>query len=1132
MNMQYKKGIKTILIILCMVVLLSAVGCNRRDEGGQSNGMFFQEESVTLEKYETYTLELQGAEGKQIEWKTNDEAVVTVQNGIICGWKKGNTQILACVDGAEISCNVIVTDNHYVPVIKLRETDEMALDVGSTYTLKPVLQYNAKEYTDVEYTYSCVGSGVTVDENGVIHANEPGEAVVSVQGQWRGNVLVESMTVYVVDVSTSVEVSGKVFDIYLNSWDKEFPATADLGISVFDNDTPVQEKDASIKYIELLMEGDVEGAAVVKDGVAYSKKIGTTHFIAEYTPPEGETVRTTVFTVNVHRSPADIYMSPIAGEEYESFITPMNPANTVKWDENAGAFHLTNVNAAEDDGRAFLFSAEYIEKILRYTNAKSIVFEVKRDGIDSGSPAPDEVIFQGFYPEWYDSESFERIDNTSEWTKIEVFFDEIPLDKDGNRKSIMLLSTKEGMYIRNIRPMTEGLFLTMDLEMTTSGGNWSKDIEIGVFPHSYEGSINGKCDRATIQAGVKTTVKFRLDDFLENGKVPGFGLVVFGGPAWDAKLPDGYTPDRHTLKITNLRVTGEQNYSLDLGTASWNSGRDKTGFTDANGSGIPSYEDGAIIITNGFQYDAHKFTLDSEEAKNRTYLCLDMQIDTLGGDWTSDIEMRFYPYNFEGNPHEVYGDKVVLKTGEKKTIRLNASEYLIDGELTGIGIGIFGGPAWDAKLPDGYTPDRHTVTISSVKLEGGEEKTYDLSKSVCISGTGDTGYTVANGSGVGAFVDGVYQITNGFCYDCHKISLTDKTESEPPVEETGDYVVLDMQIDTLGGNWTNDIEMRFYAYNFEGNPHEVYTDKVIFKAGQMQTVKLDAEKYLVDGELTGIGIGIFGGPQWDAKLPDGYTPDRHTVTISSVKLEGGEEKTYDLSKSVCISGTGDTGYTVANGSGVGAFVDGVYQITNGFCYDCHKISLTEKSESGETEQETYIVMELLFTSLSNSSNPVEVRFCNYNQEESVHTTYTDKFNVTPGTKTTVRLNADKYLVDGELPGFGVAIFGGPEWNTQLSNGTYDRHSVVISDLRLEGAGAKTIDMSAATVSTGIPGSNSGGQIAIVDGQIVISGGFRYDGHMITFGAEDRKLITRQLHALPTKKELQLQQEDLSDSTAP
>ena len=93
MNMQCKKGIKTILIILCMVVLLIAVGCNRQEDGGQSSGMFFQEDSITVEKYETYTLELQGAEDKQIQWKTNDESVATVQDGVICGWKKGNTQL-------------------------------------------------------------------------------------------------------------------------------------------------------------------------------------------------------------------------------------------------------------------------------------------------------------------------------------------------------------------------------------------------------------------------------------------------------------------------------------------------------------------------------------------------------------------------------------------------------------------------------------------------------------------------------------------------------------------------------------------------------------------------------------------------------------------------------------------------------------------------------------------------------------------------------------------------------------------------------------------------------------------------------------------------------------------------------
>ena len=123
-------------------------------------------------------------------------------------------------------------------------------------------------------------SVATVDENGVIQAVEPGEALVSVQGKWRGNVVKASMTVYVVDVSTSVEVSGKVFDIYLNSRDKEFPATADLGITIFDKDTPIQEKDASIAYIELIMAGDVEGAATIKNGVAHAAKIGTTHFVA------------------------------------------------------------------------------------------------------------------------------------------------------------------------------------------------------------------------------------------------------------------------------------------------------------------------------------------------------------------------------------------------------------------------------------------------------------------------------------------------------------------------------------------------------------------------------------------------------------------------------------------------------------------------------------------------------------------------------------------------------------------------------------------------------------------------------------------------------------------------------------
>ena len=479
-------------------------------------------------------------------------------------------------------------------------------------------------------------------------------------------------------------------------------------------------------------------------------------------------------------------------------------------------------------------------------------------------------------------------------------------------------------------PSAEGTYIYLDVLITTLS-NSTDPVEIRFYAHDYVGSVHESyTDLITVTAGKKTTVKLDAQKYMVDGVIPeGIGIAVFGGPTWDAILSDGTTPDRHTLTISDVWLKGEYEKQLDLDTAVVATGTEGTGYTDANDSGEASIVDGAIVITNGYCYDGHKIALNNEIAKNKAYICLDMQIDTLSGNWTKDIEMRFYAYDFQGNPHEVYTDKVIFKAGQQMTVKLNADKYLVNGELTGIGIGIFGGPEWNTQISAGVY-DRHTLTISGVRLEGGQVKTYDLSESICISGTGDTGYTVANGSGVASFTDGVLKITGGFCYDCHKISLTEETQKT--------YVVLDMQIDTLSGNWTKDVEMRFYAYDFQGNPHEVFTDKVIFKAGEQTTVKLDADKYLIDGELTGIGIGIFGGPEWNTQISAGVY-DRHTLTISGVRLEGGQVKTYDLSKSICISGTGDTGYTVANGSGVASFVDGVLQITNGFCYDCHKISL-------------------------------------------------------------------------------------------------------------------------------------------------------------------------------------------------
>ena len=142
-------------------------------------------------------------------------------------------------------------------------------------------------------------------------------------------------------------------------------------------------------------------------------------------------------------------------------------------------------------------------------------------------------------------------------------------------------------------------------------------------------------------------------------------------------------------------------------------------------------------------------------------------------------------------------------------------------------------------------------------------------------------------------------------------------------------------------------------------------------------------------------------------------------------------------------------------------------------------------------------MDILITTLSNSTNPIDICFYPHGFNGNAHSEHTDKLSVTAGTKTTVQLELDKYLVDGKFTGIGFAVFGGPEWNTQMAGGTYDRHRVIVSNMHINGGSNQSVDLNGATIVTGFANSNGGGTASIVDGTIVVTGGYRYDGHMIT-----------------------------------
>ena len=1098
MYLRRKKNFGKIFALLftaIFMVLLS--GCGNKEA---ANGISFQEDTVTIEKYETYSLKLQGTEDEDIEWKSKNKDIATVQDGVVCGMKKGSTEIFAYIDGKEVSCNVVITDNKYVPVIELGETDTLIMDINGTYVLQPSLSYNGNTYTDAKYTYSSDGNTIKVDDTGVITSSKAGEAVVCVEAKWRGNVIETSLAVDVIDASTSIEVSDKVYDIYLNGTGGEWPAKVDLGISIFDKDVPIKEKNAAVKYIEKPMDNDVEGAATVKNGIAYAAKYGTTHYVAEYTSIAGDVVRSTTFTINVLQTPADKYSTPIEGKEFEFFFEPLSPVNSVEWVEDLHAFHFINKNADENDGRGFIFNKQYVENIIKYTDIESIKFEFKTDGIPSQEGRTGGDFWTGFYPKWWDEGEKGRYPNSDEWTEIEIFFSDIPRDAEGNLKAIFLLNSYEGFYIRNITlvPKYTGPYLCLDMEINTTGGNWTEPIEIGFFNHTYTGSVGDAKIREVVNAdkGVATQIRLRLDDFLVDGELPGFGFTILGGPEWNTELSDG-TYDRTTIRLSNVRIEGNGTKNIDLSGATWTKGTE-AGYSFANGSGVAKYNDGVVTISNGFRYDGHKVTFgDPEEEKNVTYLCMDMKIDTLGGKWTDAIEFGFFNHSYTGSVGDAKIREVLYANeGTATKVKLKLDDFLVDGELPGFGFTILGGPEWNTELSDGVY-DRTTITLSNVRLEGAINETIDLSIATWTNGT-NAGYSFANGSGAATCEDGVVTITNGFRYDGHKVTFGD-----PEEEKNTTYLCMDMEIDTLGGNWSEAIEVAFFNHAYTGSVGDGTLRKVLYAdKGETTKIKLKVDDFLVDGELPGFGFAILGGPEWDDKLADGYTPDRTTITVSNVRLEGAKSETFDLSNATWTSGT-NAGYSFANGNGVASYSDGVVTISNGFRYDGQKVTFGS-GESTEPENETYLYMDMgITTTAGDWVSPIELGFVSHSYEGDINDCG-NRVIVTAEQNNEIKLKLDDLLVDGEFPGFGFVIYGGPEWDAKLEDGyTPNRTTITISNVRIEGDETENIDLSTATwvngTNTGFTNANGSGIASYSDGVVTIANGFRYDGHKVTFG---------------------------------
>lgn len=141
----------------------------------KANATIKVDETVTL----TATVSPADATNKEVSWKSSDETVATVKDGVVKGIKEGKATItVTTADGGKTAtCEITVSNTIAVESVSLDKTST-DVAVNQTFTLTAtVLPENA---TNKDVTWSSSDETVATVENGVVKGIKVGTATITV----------------------------------------------------------------------------------------------------------------------------------------------------------------------------------------------------------------------------------------------------------------------------------------------------------------------------------------------------------------------------------------------------------------------------------------------------------------------------------------------------------------------------------------------------------------------------------------------------------------------------------------------------------------------------------------------------------------------------------------------------------------------------------------------------------------------------------------------------------------------------------------------------------------------------------------------------------------------------------------
>lgn len=211
-----KKTKVGLIAALFLTLGLAAFAACTPEDTPSANEIELDHATWELDLHEQIQLTVSGAGDAAVTWESSDEAVATVDGGLVRSVSAGVAVITATAGEAKAECTVTVVNSMTAPVLEV-SNKSVSVDKDAEFTLEAAVTYKGNAPIDpVSYTWELAeGSeeflSLTPAQDGasaVIKGLEYGEASVTVSSVLWDIPMVETVAVKVCDTSISFEVEG------------------------------------------------------------------------------------------------------------------------------------------------------------------------------------------------------------------------------------------------------------------------------------------------------------------------------------------------------------------------------------------------------------------------------------------------------------------------------------------------------------------------------------------------------------------------------------------------------------------------------------------------------------------------------------------------------------------------------------------------------------------------------------------------------------------------------------------------------------------------------------------------------------------------------------------------------------